>query len=107
MKNKIFKEYCKYTACVMNYVHVLPSTVVAEHLGISLYMTRKYIKELVADGLLASDIVVLVPNSYDDDWHPPVIHRGYCLTKKATETQEYKDAWQAELDLLNKIYGEH
>ena len=98
MKNKIFKMYCNFTACASNYVRILPSTVVAEHLEISLYMARKYIKELVADGLLASDIVVLKSN-----WYPPIICRGYCLTSKGRETQEYKDSWQAELDLLNKI----
>jgi hypothetical protein len=91
----------------MNPTHILPSTEVAKNLNISLYQARKYIKQLVDEGLLASDIEVLVPNSYDDNYYPPVIHRGYCLTKKATETQEYKDAWQAEIDLLKKIMGEH
>lgn len=98
MKYVIFKYYCNFTACVMNRIHVLPSTVVSRGLGISLYKTRKYIKELVADGLLKSDIVV---DNYDDDY-PPILVRGYCLTKKGFETEEYKNAWEKELELLKR-----
>ena len=59
-------------------------------------------KELVADGLLASDIVV---DNYDEDY-PPILVRGYCLTKKGFETQEFKNSWKKEMKLLEKIFSE-
>ena len=95
MKNKIFDYICKCIAW-NHYVSLVPSTEIARHFNITLYRARKYIKELVTDGLLKSDIQVLYFPPYDkeDDWYPPRIYRGYTLTNIAFESDCFKQHYQ-------------
>lgn len=90
MKNQIFNYICKRVAWA-DYVSLVSSTEIAKEFNITLYKARKYIKQLVTDGLLKSDMQVLYfPPWYDDDWYPPRIYRGYTLTKIAFESDCFK-----------------
>lgn len=97
MKDKIFELYCQFTASAMNIVSTLPSTTIAKHFNITLYKARKYIKELVNEDLLVSNIEIL---NFDRE-EPPTILRGYCLTKKGFETEIYKQKLKEEIDYWN------
>ena len=102
MKDKIFEYYCQRTACVYNVCGTIPSTLVSKVFKISLYKTRKYIKELVNEGLLVSNIEVF----RDDYEYPPAIIRGYCLTKKGFETNVYKQISKKEIEKINAMFKE-
>lgn len=91
----VFDYICKRVAWA-DYITNVSSVEIAKHLNISLYKSRKYIKELVDLGFLKSDIQVLYipPLTKDDDYYPPRIYRGYTLTEKGIETNTYKKHYQ-------------
>jgi predicted transcriptional regulator len=94
MKNSIFDHICKRVAWA-TYVSTVPSTEIAKVFNITLYKARKYIKELVEEGWLVSNIEVLCCYPpYDDEYYPPRIYRGYTLTRKGFETDNYKKHYE-------------
>ena len=97
MKDLIFKYYCSLTCCNW-YVSTFPTRAVVEKFGISQYKAKKYIKELVDDGLLEKNSEWV---TYDEE-EPPVFQRGYKLTKKACETEVYKKECQRVEDSLRE-----
>lgn len=99
MKEEIFNYICQRIAWNL-YISVIPSTEVAKHFNISLYKARKYIKQLVHDGLLVSDIQVLCPIPHEEEYKPQIF-RGYTLTKEGFETDCYQFHYSAMLDFFN------
>jgi len=65
--------------------HPYPSTALSKATGLSLYKTRKILKELKAKGLVKSDREVI-----RDPEEGTAILNGYTITNKARETPEYK-----------------
>ena len=97
MKADIFDYICNRIANAI-YVGVVPSTQVAEHFNINLYKSRKYIRQLVTDGLLVSKIDVLSYDPFWDEYYPPRIYRGYTLTEAGYQTENYKKHYAEVLE---------
>ena len=104
MKDQIFDYYCKRISSFMNPVGVVPSTEIAKEFKLTIYRARKYIRELVDDGLLESKIEVLYYPAWDDEWYPPCIHRGYALTKKGLDSDNYKKYEAEQREFWNRRF---
>lgn len=99
----VFDYICKRIAWA-DYITNVSSVEIAKYFSITLYKARKYIKELVNDDLLKSDIQVLYipPLTKDDDYYPPRIYRGYTLTPKGFETDVFKQHYKQCMESYEK-----
>lgn len=102
LKDKIFRSYCSISSDIMAAGHcILSSKYIAKRYNITLYRARKIIKELVADGLLVADY----EGGYSD-WDCMVhCYRGYRVTKRATQTREYKEEKWKNCKAMAKSFG--
>jgi len=80
--------------------HPYPSTALSKATGLSLYKTRKILKELKAKGLVKSDREVI-----RDPEEGTAILNGYTITNKARETPEYKKAFEKERRICKECFG--
>ena len=98
MKEAIFEYFCKLTAC--NVSSTFPTRFVVQEFGISMYKARKYIKELVDDGLLVRSFETI---DYDPE-EPTGMLRGFCLTRKGMESEVYKKEEKRISDYFNQMF---
>ena len=98
----VFEYICERIARA-DYITNVSSVEIAKYFSITLYKSRKYIKELVDLSLLKNDIQVLYipPLTKEDDYYPPRIYRGYTLTKKGFETDTYKKCYNKYMKSLD------
>lgn len=85
-KHELFKLLCENYIYATNEVGCLPSTYLSKQFETTPYQVKKTLKELINDGLVQSTC-----ESYYS-WFKEryYVIRGYCITKKATETDLYK-----------------
>lgn len=98
-KEQIFSTLCMHHCSIMDGWVPYPSTVLSKQLGISLYKTRKYLKELKTEGLIDSDIYI------ENGWDKPIIVRGYVVTKMGRLTETFENAYQKERELCKECFG--
>lgn len=96
--NDILYSLCRHSLSMMNGWLPYPSTLLSKSCGVSLYKTRKELKSLKENGLIQSTMEVI----RDEDGC--TILRGYTITKKAEETQEYKKAFEEEKRICKEIF---
>lgn len=75
-----------------------PSTCIAGTTGWRLYYVRKLLKELKQEGLIDSDLWV------EPGDERPILVRGYVLTEKGKNTDEYRQAWERERQLCKECF---
>lgn len=80
---KVFRELCRHDCDFMSCWVPLPTTVIAQCQGISLYKCRKAMKQLVEDGLAVRTSCVL---DREDSLLP---YNGFHITEKGKKTQIY------------------
>ena len=98
--NDVLYRLCRHDVSIDMYSWVpYPSTSLSKSCGLSLYQTRKELKKLKEQGLVESCI-----DSISDDEGTCVL-RGYHITEKAKETEEYKKAWQEEREICKECFG--
>lgn len=97
--NQILYLLCRHTLNIIYGWRPYPSTSLSKHCGLSLYRTRKELKKLKDQGLVVSDIQTI-----SDDEGTAII-RGYTITNKAKETEEYKKAHEEEREICIKVFG--
>ncbi len=90
----VLKWFCEQDAAICNHPSVFSCTWAAESLKISVRRVRKIMKQLEADGY-----VVKAHEGGWDDWTGKLycIH-GYAVTKKAQDTDYWKDYYAAEVE---------
>ncbi len=99
-KNKIFTVLCNHCSSIMDGWIPYPSTVIHKSMPhLSLYAVRKYLKELKQEGLIISDLYV------DQGDERPILVRGWVVTKKGEDTDEYRQAAEAERKLCEECFG--
>lgn len=96
--NKVLYHLCRQNVSIMDGWLPFPSTALSESCGITLYQTRKELKKLKEQGLVASDIQTI------SDDEGTVILRGYTITKKGMKTEEYKKAYNEERELCKECF---
>lgn len=97
--NRVLYTLCRHNLNIMDGWLPFPSTAISRILDISLYKTRKELKKLKEQGLVESCI-----DSISDDEGTCVL-RGYRITEKAKETEEYKKAFEEERKICKECFG--
>ena len=97
--NDVLYRLCRHNVSIMDGWRPFPSTCLSVVCKLSLYQTRKELKKLKEQGLVESCI-----DSISDDVGTSVL-RGYHITEKAKETEEYKKAWQEEREICKECFG--
>lgn len=86
---------------IMNPIDVISVPNIAYLLKTSEYQVRKYISELKENGLVK---VGFFPSSaYDDELSLPL--KGFCITDKVKELDQYKIAEKNEREIIKKVFG--
>lgn len=97
--NEILYILCRHNVSIMDGWYPFLSTVISKTLDISLYKTRKELKKLKEQGLVESCIDII---SGDEG---TCILRGYRITEKAKEMEEYKKAFEEERKICKECFG--
>jgi hypothetical protein len=97
--DSVLYHLCRHSVSIMGGWLPLPSTVLSEVLGESLYKTRKKLKFLKEQGLITS---VRYCNVTEDGNY---LMAGYAITANAKGTLEYEMAWNEERELCKKCFG--
>lgn len=97
--NEVLKILCNHNVNVMNVGLPFPSTIISELCGMTLYKTRKELKRLKEEGLVTSQIYC----EKTDDGN--FLLRGYIITEKAKDTEEYKWAWEEQRKIFKSVYN--
>lgn len=88
--NDILLTLCRANASVMDKPHPYSARLIAEKLGITVYQARYQLNKLREQGL------VEVITETSKDGYKCLPYRGWHITKKAEETEEYKQASEEE-----------
>lgn len=97
-KNSLFYIICRHCVSIMDGWIPVPSTCLSHLTGMSLYQTRKKLKELKEQGLVDSDLYVEMGEER------PILVRGYIVTEKGKQTEEYKHAHEAERRICKEVF---
>ena len=84
VKLKVFRELCRHDNDLMSCWVPLPTTVIADCLHISLYQCRKYMRQLVTEGLAVRSSC---PSDSEDSSLP---YHGFLITEKGRDTDIYR-----------------
>ena len=96
----VLRLYCRTAVNIMNAGHdIIPSTVVADICGCSLYRARKIIKKLFYMGLLESS------GEGGCEEEQTYIMRGYRLTRQGRKSKQYAKAQWDEAKICSKCFG--
>jgi len=97
--NQILFHLCRHCVSVSHGSWFpLPSTVLAKSCEMSLYKTRKALKQLKEQGFVISDRYCEVGEDRN------ILISGYTITDKAKDTEEYRKAWNEERATIKEIY---
>ena len=99
--NKVLYHLCRQNVSIMDGWYPIPSTFLSEICNLSLYKTRKELKKLKEQGYIISDCMSI----YNDFECQQYIIRGYTLTEKGKETEEYRKAYEEERKLCDECFG--
>lgn len=97
-KNSIFYVLCRHSVSIMDGWIPFPSTCIAQVTQIDLKTVRKELKRLKKEGLVDSDLYVEMGEER------PILVRGYIVTKKGMETEEYKHAHEMERRICKEVF---
>lgn len=96
--NDVLFHLCRHYVSIMYGWVPMPSTVLCQTVGKSLYQTRKELKRLKEQGLVES---VRHCNVTEDGNY---LLSGWKITDKAKETPEYKKAYEEEREICLKAF---
>lgn len=98
-KDKIFSILCRHCCNIMDGWIPYPSTVIHSQIpSITLYAVRKHLKALKQEGLITSDLYV------DHGDERPILIRGYVVTEKGRNTNEYRQAHEIERRICKECF---
>lgn len=97
-KNSIFYILCRHSVSIMDGWIPFPSTCIAYVTQLDLKVVRKELKRLKKEGLVDSDLYVEMGEER------PILVRGYIVTEKGEQTEEYREAYEEERNLCKKCF---
>ena len=97
--NEVLYALCRHCVCIMQGWIPMPSTLLSQILGKTLYQTRKELKRLKQQGLIESVRHCQVGEDRN------YLMCGYQITDKAKSTPEYEKAWNEERQLCKEALG--
>lgn len=99
IKIKVFDSLCRHCCSLLDGWTPYPCTVIAKHLGISVYKCRKAMRELVDEGLAERISCVFDP---EESMLP---YNGFTLTKKGMKTGIYRYNAKKEAEICVRFFG--
>lgn len=99
--NPILYSLCSHCVSIMDGWIPYPSTCIARSTQLDLKTVRKELKRLKKDGLIDSDLYV----DTDSELERPILVRGYIVTEKGKQTEEYKHAHELERRICKEIFN--
>ena len=100
LKHEVLMILIRISVDIMPGAEIIPSTYIAKLLKQPIRDIRKALKDLENDGL--------VKYGHEGGWNEyserPFCIWGYCITKKAMELPEYKEAEEEENRLIQEIW---
>ena len=100
LKKDVLMILIRITGDIMPGAEIIPSTYIARLLKKPIRNVRKALKELEKEGFIRY--------GYEGGWNDysarPYCTWGYCITKKAVELPEYKEAKKQEEELIREIW---
>ena len=97
-RNDALKWICEQSAERSDHPDVFPCTWISKDIHESVYKVRKCMKELESDGYVKKSS----EGGFDDGSCEIYCIHGYALTKKGYEHKYYKDAYNREVEWLEK-----
>lgn len=97
-KNSIFYILCRHSVSIMDGWIPYPSTCIARSTQLDLKTVRKELKRLKKEGLVDSDLYVEMGEER------PILVRGYIVTEKGKQTEEYKHAHEIERRICKEVF---
>lgn len=97
-KARVFNILCQHCCSIMDGWIPYPSTCIAGTTGWRLYYVRKLLKQLKQEGLITSDLYV------EQGEEHPILVRGYIVTEKGKDTEEYRTAWEVERRICKECF---
>lgn len=97
-KNSILYVICRHSVSIMDGWIPFPSTCIAHVTQIDLKTVRKELKRLKKEGLVDSDLYVEL------DEERPILVRGYIVTEKGKQTEEYREAYEEEREICKQCF---
>lgn len=96
--NPILFSLCMHSCSIMDGWIPYPSTCISRSTKIELSIVRKELKRLKKEGLVDSDLYV------DRGEDRPILIRGYIITEKGKDTDEYRKAWEMERRICKECF---
>lgn len=100
LKKEVLMALIRCAVDIMPGAEIIPSTHIARVLDKPKKVICKALKELMNEGL--------VKYGYEGGWYEfserPYCIWGYCITEKAMQLPEYKEAQKQEEELIQKIW---
>ena len=96
--NPILYSLCMHSVSIMDGWIPFPSTCIALVTQIDLKTVRKELKRLKKEGLVDSDLYV------EAGEERPILVRGYIVTERGKQTEEYKHAHEVERRICKEAF---
>lgn len=100
-KDRVFYQFCRHTASIMDGWVPYPSTCIAGVTGWKLSYVRKLCRQLRDEGFIESKLYV----ETGEDLDRPALIRGYLVTEKGRKTELYKVAHETERKICKECFG--
>lgn len=97
--NDVLLTLCKINVSIMNGWHPCPARMIAQDLDITINQARYQLNKLKKQGY----VEVTTELIGDEDGYLP--YRGWNITEKAKDTEEYQIAFERERDICQAIFG--
>lgn len=102
--NEILYAICRHYVNIIDGWIPYPARKIAEQTGLNLTAARKGLRQLKEQGYIDSTCVYLGPNALTSD-HEGFPYRGWTITEKAFQTDEYKKAAKEEKQIIEDVFG--
>lgn len=98
--NDTLYHLCRICCDIMDGWRPVPAWVIAEATGVSVSTALRRLRKLKEDGLAR----VICENAAPDD-EMPLPRRGWAITDKTRQTEEFKKAWAEEVEICRDVFG--
>ena len=102
--NEILYAICRHYVNIIDGRLPYPARKIAEQTGLNLTAARKGLRQLKEQGYVDSTCVYLGTDALTSD-HEGFPYRGWTITEKTFQTDEYKKAAKEEKRISEEVFG--
>lgn len=97
--NETLYRLCRHCVSVMDGWMPYPAWAIAKQTGVSVSTARRRLRKLKEQGYVRTVCENLAPSD-----EMPAPYRGWAITKKSKETEEYKKAYNEEMEIRRSVW---